>query len=262
MIQQLVDLARYPILDRAESGEGLLAECRRALATAGACEMPGFIRPEALRRMVSECDALTPEAHHSPGRTTPYLEIPADDWPEGHPRKHWGPSITRVVAYDRIPEECALRRLYEWEPLMEFLAAVLGLPRLFRYADPLGALNLVVMEDGDELSWHFDQTDFVVSLALRSSSSGGDFVYVPSLRAADDERYDDVAAVLDGDEERCMQVPMTPGTLLLFQGRHAMHRVTRIGGPTSRLVALLAYDRKPGTDSTELLKRVRYGRVA
>jgi hypothetical protein len=34
-----------------------------------------------------------------------------------------------------------------------------------------------------------------------------------------------------------------------------------IEGPTARLVALLAYDAKPGTDSTEVLKRARYGRT-
>ena len=28
------------------------------------------------------------------------------------------------------------------------------------------------MLDGDELEWHFDQTDFVVSLALQNGESG------------------------------------------------------------------------------------------
>ena len=262
MTQLTVDLDRYPLLEPGDGpGRALVERCANALAANGACELPGFIRPATLTAMVRECDAILPSAHHSPGRTTPYLEIPGDEWPEDHPRRHWGPSITRVVAYDRIPAESLLRQLYEWDPLMDFLSAVLGLPRLFRYADPLGALNLVSMQEGDELSWHFDQTDFVVSLALRGSTTGGDFEYVPSTRTPNDERYAEVAEVLAGDASRCRRVPMQPGTLLLFQGRYSMHRVTRIGGPVSRVVALLAYDRKPGTDSTELLKRARYGRV-
>ena len=263
MSQAIVDLDRYPLLEpESEPGRALVKHCATSLATTGACELPGFVRADVLSAMVSECEAILPDAHHSPGRTTPYLELPSDDWPADHPRKFWGPSITRVVAYDRIPRDCRLRRLYEWEPLMAFLAAVLGLGELFRYADPLGALNLVSMEDGDALSWHFDQTDFVVSLALRSSTTGGDFVYVPSIRSADDEHYEDVAKVLGGDTTRCQKVPMQPGTLLLFQGRYSIHRVTAVGGPTSRVVALLAYDRKPGTVSTELLKRARYGRAS
>ena len=59
-----------------------------------------------------------------------------------------------------------------------------------------------------------------------------------------------------------MTLPMTPGTLLVFAGRHSLHRVSPISGPTSRLVALLGYDTKPGTMSSDLLKEVRYGRVA
>jgi hypothetical protein len=53
---------------------------------------------------------------------------------------------------------------------------------------------------------------------------------------------------------------MTPGTFLLFKGRHSLHRVSTIEGDTARIVALLAYDTKPGTDSTPELKRNRYGR--
>ena len=53
---------------------------------------------------------------------------------------------------------------------------------------------------------------------------------------------------------------MTPGTLLLFEGRYSLHRVTPVGGETARLVALLAYDTKPGTTSSDLLRLVRYGR--
>ena len=55
-------------------------------------------------------------------------------------------------------------------------------------------------------------------------------------------------------------VPMTPGTLMLFEGRWSLHRVTPVVGPTPRHVALFGYDTKPGTMSSELLKQIRYGR--
>ena len=70
---------------------------------------------------------------------------------------------------------------------------------VYPYADPLGALNLAVMDDGDQLQWHFDQTDFVVSLAVQDADTGGDFEVAPQIRTADDEHYDDVARVLAGD---------------------------------------------------------------
>ena len=55
--------------------------------------------------------------------------------------------------------------------------------------------------------------------------------------------------------------PMTPGTLMLFNGRNSMHQVSRIEGAVPRYVALLSYDTKPGTDSTRTLKLNRYGRL-
>ena len=151
---------------------------------------------------------------------------------------------------------------WSWEELRALVAAILGLDSVYPYADPLGALNLAVMGDGDELQWHFDQTDFVVSLALQDGEEGGDFEVAPFIRSPDEERYDDVARVLAGDREPLTVLPMTPGTLLVFAGRHSMHRVSPIHGATPRLVALFGYDTRPGTMSSELLKAVRYGRVA
>jgi hypothetical protein len=118
------------------------------------------------------------------------------------------------------------------------------------------------MGDGDELQWHFDQTDFVVSLALQDAEDGGDFEVAPQIRTEDDERYDEVARVLAGDRSQVVTLPMTPGTLLVFAGRNSLHRVSPISGPTPRLVGLFGYDTEPGTMSSDLLKEVRYGRVA
>jgi len=136
---------------------------------------------------------------------------------------------------------------------------------LHRYADPLGAMNLAVMHEGDALGWHFDQTDFVVSLALQPSEGGGEFENVQRLRWVDgggiEERYDTVARVLaDQAPELVTTVPMTAGTLMLFEGRWSLHRVTPVVGPTVRHVALFGYDTQPGTMSSDLLKQIRYGR--
>jgi len=257
-----VDLARYPIerLD-APDGRALVARCRASLAADGACELEGFLHPEAVARMVAESDGVASAAHRSAGRATPYLELPAPDWPDGHPRRSFNAYALGAVAYDRLPPGNALRELYEWEPLMRFVGACVGHEPLFRYADPLGALNLAVMVDGDELEWHFDQTDFVVSLALRNAECGGDFLYAPRVRSAADERYEAVGRVLAGDAGGVRRLPMRPGTLLLFEGRFSMHCVSPIAGATSRLVGLLAYDTKPGTCASPLLQQARYGRV-
>jgi hypothetical protein len=171
-------------------------------------------------------------------------------------------SAVEVVAYDHIPAHHAVRELYESDELMSFVAGVLGQEKLYRYADPLGALNLAVMREGDQLGWHFDMTDFVVSLALQPSQAGGEFENVQKIRRADDENYEDVRSVLLGDAHGRVRVePMHAGTLMIFNGRTSLHKVTPIVGSTLRIVALLAYDTQSGTDSSAELKLSRYGRL-
>jgi len=228
----------------------------------GAFEVPGFVRPAALPGLLADAEALAPLAYRSGGPGTAYLGVPDPALPADHPRRWLGTYGVGAVAYDRFPADSPIRRLYEWDELRAFVAAVLGLPEVFPYADPLGALNLAVMGAGDELQWHFDQTDFVVSLALQPAETGGDFEVVPFIRSEGDERYDAVAAVLAGARDDVVTLPMVPGTLVVFAGRSSVHRVTPIAGSTPRLVALLAYDHRPGTTSSETLKLVRYGRVA
>jgi hypothetical protein len=139
---------------------------------------------------------------------------------------------------------------------------VLGEKELFRYADPFGALNLAVMRDGHELGWHFDQTDFVVSIALQPSTEGGHFENVPRIRSANNDNADTVADIRSGNRNDLVRVePMTPGTLMVFNGRWSYHRVSQVRGSIPRHVALLAYDTKPGTDSNIELKLGRYGRL-
>ena len=259
---QLVDLERYPILDlSAAAARDLTIHCREQLDKTGACELPGFLKPDAVDVLVRESDSLAAHAYHSVVTGTPYLAVPDPSLPNDHPRKFFEPTSVGVVAYDQFPAQSVMRRLFEWDPLMEFIAAALKKDRLYRYADPMGALNLAVMGDGERLHWHFDQTDFVTSIALRPSEAGGDFEYVPLIRSATDENYPRVKQLLNGSSEGVVRVPMHPGTLLLFEGRNSIHRVTPIRGRTTRLVALLAYDTKPDTRSSKLLQMARYGRT-
>lgn len=230
----LVDTERWS-LDDAE----LHAMLNKTFREENVVVLPGFIREEFLPALVRECDDLSAVAYH----TTYNANLD-------------------VVAYDQFPADSMIRSLYEWDGLMEFVARILGEPVLFRYADPFGALNLAVMRDGHELGWHFDQTDFVVSLAVQPSLGGGEFENAARIRNAHDENVDAVRAVRDGQRPDLVRVePMSAGTLMVFNGRWSLHRVSRVTGSRARHVALLAYDTKPGTDSNDELKLGRYGRL-
>ena len=241
---------------------GDIGSYRRELRDRGVSVIPDFVPPDVVTAMVTECDALAAEAFHQDVMGTPYLELPDDGWPDGHPRVTWARSAVHTLGYDQFPHDSVIRGLYERDDFMAFLGDVLQRTPLYRYADPIGALNVAVMRSGDVLDWHFDQTDFVVSLAIQSSERGGDFENVAHIRGAEHENYDNVAEVLSGRaRDRVVVEPMRPGTLMLFEGRHSLHRVTEVAGDTPRYVALFGYDTKPDTMSSDLLKQIRYGRT-
>ena len=99
-------------------------------------------------------------------------------------------------------------------------------------------------------------------MAIRPADAGGDFECVRDARTDADERYDEIARILQGDaDERIDVYPMTAGTLMVFEGRRALHQVSPVRGATARVVGLLGYDTAPGTTSSDLLKLVRYGRT-
>jgi hypothetical protein len=257
-----VDLERYPIdaVDSPRRAE-LVADLRRRLAEDGVAQLPGFVTDAALERLVAEAMAQRDEAFLEDVWGTPYLGLPDTSFPPEHPRRHEGRSLTAVIAYDQTPISSTIRRLYEWPALTAFMADVLDIHPLYPFGDPLGALNVAVMEDEHTQAWHYDNTDFVVSLAIQSSIAGGEFECAARIRTDEEENYDEVAAVLaERAGDRVVVYPMVPGTLMIFHGRHSLHRVSPVAGDVPRIVALLAWDRRPDTNSDELFKLVRYGR--
>lgn len=244
-----INAERYRLDDPA-----LISHTNHQMRNEGVCVLPQFITSSAVQSMVDECHKLAPLAHRSAPKRNPYLTQASG---EGTATAVLYDSL-EVLAYDHFPTTSMLRQLYESDDLLEFIRACLGVDELYRYADPFGALNVSIMRDGDVLDWHFDMTDFVVSIALQSSSSGGDFENAARIRDDGDRA---IAELLAGDRARVRVEPMSAGTLMLFNGRRSMHRVSPIVGEVPRYVALLAYDTKPGTDSTDELKLSRYGRL-
>jgi hypothetical protein len=124
----------------------------------------------------------------------------------------------------------------------------------------MAALNINVHGTGQELGWHFDRTDFAITLSLRQNDAGGVFEYVPNLRSDEDENFAAVAAALDGDRTQVRIMESAPGTFALFRGRYSMHRVTPGEGANTRLMAALSYVREPDVTFSAYARRLFYGR--
>jgi hypothetical protein len=232
------------------------------LAQDGCCTLPGFLQSGAVAEMVRLANCLERSAWVSNNVHNVYFE-PFDDSVEpSHPLAHQERSAKHGIAYDQIPERAPLRRLYESDDLMRFIAEVLGKPVLFRSADPLDALQITQFRPGEELGWHFDRSEFSVTVMYQRAEEGGDFEYVPALRTKQNERYTDVKAVLQGDRSRIKLQTGAPGTLAFFHGNCAMHRVTLVKGSVPRINSVLTYGEHDNMRLNDLTSQLFYGRTS
>src|SRR5437764_664170 len=251
--QAVVDLSRYPIGDLDSSrGRALVRDGRGQLRATGLCQLPGFLTQAAVTEMVAQAGELAGTAWASDRRHTVYFEPPDESVAAGHPRAAMQRSAKKAIAYDHIPPGSPIRRLYESDDLTRFVVALLGKDVLYRSADPLDALEIAVFEDGDELGWHFDRSEFSVTVMYQESADGGQFDYYPGLRSARDQNYAGVQKVLHGHPEGVIRLPTGPGTLAVFRGQHALHRVTPVRGPRRRINSVLTYGENPGMKLNEL----------
>ena len=100
-----------------------------------------------------------------------------------------------------------------------------------------------------------------MSINLQDSEEGGKFEYVRNIRSQNDPCYNEVKDLLLGSRKNVEVLYNPPGCLVLFEGRHTIHRVTKIRGNKLRLMALYGYALAPNITSTDYLRKIRYGRT-
>ncbi len=245
----LVDVDRYPLenLD-SRDGQAFLSSCRSELEEQSICVLEGFLHPRALAGMVRETSALIPLGYYYDQPRTSYEgnDYVDRNWPAGHPRTIEHVNRYRQVLNYQIPNDSLVRSVFHWPALTEFVRSMLGFDTLYTSACPHLALTLQIGHEGDSNGWHFDSNNGNITLLIQAPDSGGVFEYVPDLRADHDEHYDDVRAVFETPGKHIRRTDIRPGTLVLFNGKYALHRVSPVG-PTKRprIIAIFSYDKRP-----------------
>lgn len=259
----LINTDRYPIgLPDSKAYQSLLQHCRYDLKQRGACMLPEFTTPEATRRMAMETDRLVPGAYACRDTHNVYLEKDQGAFAENHPRRQRQATELDVIAYDQIDPNDGLHILYQWDPLLHFIAAVLETISYYRMADPLAALTVNVMHEGQNHGWHFDEAEVTTTLMIRKPGAGGAFEYIHNLRTNDNAAYDQVTLALNNKHPDVTTLDVEPGTLLIFAGYYSMHRVTPVRGQGTRYVATLCYKDQPNVRNSPEVQRLFYGRTA
>ncbi|MEZ5776333.1 MAG: 2OG-Fe(II) oxygenase [Hyphomicrobiaceae bacterium] len=257
----LIDTERYPIADPQSPAFARVVEAaRQSYDAEGLALLPGFLKADARRQMITEAEAAIPRSHRRDISFGIYRDESLDRPPEGHPALRKNPFSQWVIAADLLPEHGALRSLFRAEPMVAFVGALVG-ETLYCSADPLAACNVTVMREGDQHGWHFDANDFVVSLLLEKSSGGGQFEVRPGTRTESGIDHDAVAAAFSGTDGKIRRPPVEEGTLSIFRGQRSLHRVSPVSGGR-RMIALFSYDRRPGMLFSDQVRLGAFGRAS
>ncbi len=247
-VAELVDLESYPIQDiQSPATQMLVAKCQQDLNKNALCTLRDFVSPNALTAMKAEIDGLLHKAYRAEHQRTPYSWRYNLDFPDGHPRRALHLNRYGYLLNHQFRKTTLISQLYEWAPLTEFIREVLGFETLFRTADPYLSIVINIMQTEDELAWHFDTNDGVVSLMLQTADEGGHFEYAPYIRDEVDENYVGIQKLFEGSPSLAKQPAIEAGTFVLFKGRRSCHRVTPITQTNQpRLNILYSYDEQPG----------------
>ena len=262
-MKQVLDLERWPLheLDTAD-GRALVDRCRNELRDTGMFGLAALIRPDALEACVTEVEPLFDSAAFTQSRDhNIYFDDGIRDLEASHPALRRFTTVNRTVCGDQIPAS-VIAQLYEWRPLMDFLAAAMGKPRLYPMADPLGRINVMAYRAGEQLNWHFDRAEFTITILLQAPVSGGQFQFRSALRSDSDPNYDGVARLLAGRDQCLQTLELAPGTLNVFRGKNTAHRVTPVEGERARIIAVLSYYETPDVTFSDTERMGFYGRAA
>ena len=256
-LSDIINLSDYPIDDAA-----FREDCKNTLDKNGALILEGFMLPYALEQVREEGLDNQHLAYYCTEDHNVYLTYPDPDYPDDHPRNRSIVSSKGCITDDQIPPSSPLHTVYDAPNFRSFLCDVLGEAGLYDYADSLSSVNLHYAAEGKELGWHFDNSSFATTLLIQKPEAGGVFEYVENVRDADkgEMSFDAVGQVLDGKTPvKTMNMP--EGTLALFRGRNAIHRVTPTIGDRTRMLVVLAYNSEPNVAISQSASMTFYGCV-
>ena len=256
-LNSIIDLTRHPINDLQ-----WVAEIKTQLDDNGVVTLPGFLTSSALAEMIKAAEAEQHLAFYTSGSHNVYLTPKDNSLPDDHAFNRQVASSKGCITTDQVPKDCGLHDIYHDLSFQRFIAAVVGVPSVYPYADPLSSINIHYAAEDQELGWHFDNSSFAITLLLQAPEAGGVFEYVKDLRDAGqgEMNYEGVANVLDGKVPPQV-LTIDPGTLVLFRGRNSMHRVTPTQGDRTRYLVVLAYNDQPGISLSENARMTFYGRL-
>ncbi len=131
---------------------------------------------------------------------------------------------------------------------------------LYPYSDSLSSININYYDKGDALGWHFDNSDFTITLLIKNCTKGGVYEFFNNMRYNDgQENYDFVEKILD-NKVIGTKVDSIEGDLMIFKGNKSIHQVTAVR-EGERILATFNYNEAEGISLSEQSRKTFFGRI-
>ena len=238
------------------------SKCKSMLDQDGVLVLKNFLLSDSIRSILEEAIQQERLAYYCVNEHNVYLEPFDDNYHKSHPRNKTVISSKGCITDDQVLRGSALRALYDSEDFKEFLCSVLNEESLYKYDDNLSSINIHYAKTGQELGWHFDNSSFAITLLIQKPEAGGEFEYVRDFRNSknNDNNYDQVLDLING-QCKPKKLAMENGSLVLFRGKDAIHRVTPTVGDRTRILSVLAYNSEPNVKLSETARMTFFGKL-
>lgn len=261
-MKSIINLEKFPLgRVQSKSFRELVQWCQKELKREGLFSLNGFFLKSSLEETIRKISPIMASSSlYKSRRHNIYFKENFSEISHDHPVQQQFETANRTLCGDQL-EDSIIAVIYEWPPLANFLAKVMGKNKLYVMADPLANVNVMSYRRGETLNWHFDRSEFTTTLLLQAPEEGGVFQYRTNLRSKNNPNYAGVAKLLKGKDADIKEIIMEPGTLNVFCGVNTPHKVTTIGGNRDRLVADFSFFERPKVTFTPEEQLVFYGRV-
>ena len=257
-LKNIINFKDYP-LDEAN----WLKKIQNQFDETGIVSLENFVLPESMDNIKKESLSKLNHAYFNPQEHNVYLKSKDKMYPSEHPRNKKVKSSKGCITDDLINSLSPLKIIYNSSKFIDFISFVTKQDSIHPYKDKLSSINIHYARRGEELGWHFDNSTFAITLMINEVSRGGEFEYTEPLRGSSinqTKEFENVSNVLNGKTE-IKKISMKSGGLLLFNGKNSMHRVTKVHCNEIRILAVLAYNDKPGVSLSKSAQMTFYGRT-
>ena len=219
-----------------------------------------FIGPDGLKTLQNEANDLKEQSYRSSSEYNVYISEYDNAFSKDSPRNRIMSTSKKCIPNDLIPNQSILQKIYDSPLVRSFFLDLLDKDELHPYEDPLSSININYYDKGDALGWHFDNSDYTITLLIKNCSKGGIYEFFNDMRYKNDkEDYDLVEKILD-KKVKGTRVNSIEGDLMIFKGNKSIHQVTAVE-EGERILVTFNYNEESGVSLSEQSRKTFFGRI-